>query len=287
MGGPERDTHSGRMTTGHEWNGITELDTPVPKTVWFFYIASALCAVFLWVLYPAWPTGKDYTKGILGADQQASVERDLAVVQLRRSEWMQRIAVSDFKSLQADPEIMRNVRSSGGRLFADNCALCHGADGKGMKGYPNLTDKQWLWGGDTATIMETLRVGINSESPETRLTLMQAYGRDDILTQDQIRDVVQHVRSLSGLEKNTSGNGAQIFADQCTSCHGADGKGMQTVGAPNLTDANWIYGGDKKSVLQTLNEGRRGVMPHWEQRLTETERKLLTLYILDLGGQSE
>ena len=284
MNGPIIDPHSGEETTGHEWNGITELNTPVPKPAWIAYGVFTLAAIVLWILYPTFPLGDTYTKGVLGADQQASVEQQLSRVRRMRADRETEIATRPFQSLQADRAVMEYVRNAGGRLFADNCALCHGPSGQGSRGFPDLTDDQWLWGGSSEQIMETLRTGINTEHSETRISEMLAFGRLDMLTYEERLDLTNFVHSLSngGISPSVL-RGAAMFETQCSACHGADGTGVQAVGGPNLTDDAWIYGGEIGDIQLTLRDGRKGVMPSWEDRLSETERKILTLYVLDLG----
>ncbi len=282
----ERDPHTGRMTTGHEWNGITELNTPVPKPVWFFLTLGTLCAVIMWILFPTWPTVESYTKGLLGVDQRSSVEESLKNAAGYRADWTTTLESADVAALQADAAIMAHVGKTGPRLFEDNCAACHGVNATGAKGYPNLVDDQWLWGGDPDAIMETLRVGINAPHQQTRNSLMPAFGRDGMLSVEQRRQVVSYIQSLStspGADLEKVAPGKEIFIDHCASCHGADGMGLEASGAPNLTDDFWIYGGDIQSITETIYNGRQGWMPHWEGRLSVADRKLLTLYILELG----
>ena len=287
----ERDPHTGHMTTGHEWNGIKELNTPVPKPVWFFLIATFSFAVIWWVLMPAWPYGVNYTRGLLGLDQRQIVTEAVEAAALERSVWTEQIAARSLDAILQDAQLMRGVRETGHRLFGDNCSGCHGAGAKGGPGFPNLAEAPWLWGGDEQTLLETLRVGINSTHPQTRMSQMLAFGRDKMLERADIARVADYVRSLSqpGVAAATSADelaaGAQLFADNCAGCHGEDAEGMTDAGAPNLVDAFWIYGGDADTVRATIDGGRSGWMPAWEGRLSEVERKLLALYVLDLRAQ--
>jgi cytochrome c oxidase cbb3-type subunit 3 len=277
------------MTTGHEWNGIKELNTAVPRPVYFFLITTFLFAVVYWLLMPAWPTGGDYTKGMLGIDQREQLADSLSVAADRRADWLRRIAeAEDFEAIRGDPALMAVVRQTGPALFGDNCAVCHGTDGAGGKGYPNLRDQAWLWGGDPETVFETLRVGINSRHPESRIAQMLAFGRDQMLPRDDILTLTAYVQALSGTADAAIGAeelaaGRTLFADNCAACHGENGKGDTAMGAPDLTDGFWIYGGDRQAIFETLHGGRAGHMPSWEDRLGETDRKILTLYVLDLG----
>jgi cytochrome c oxidase cbb3-type subunit 3 len=284
----ERDPYTGVPTTGHEWNGIKELNTPVPMAVWFFLIVTALFSLGYWVLMPAWPTGLSYTKGLLGIDQRNVVREDLAEATRERDVWARRIEAKDYAAIQADPVLMRFVRQSGRALFGDNCAVCHGINAKGGPGFPSLVGRTWLWGGTPDAIAETIRVGVNSSHESTRVSQMMAFGRDRVLERDAVRDVVSYVRSLSSAGANSGAaphdTGRRVFAEQCVSCHGENAKGRIEVGAPDLTDDFWLYGGDAQSVYASVYGGRQGQMPSWEWRLSATDRKLLTLYLLDLGS---
>jgi cytochrome c oxidase cbb3-type subunit 3 len=284
----ERDPHTGYLTTGHEWNGITELNTPVPRAVWFFLITTALFSLGYWILMPAWPLGVSYTKGLLGIDQRTTVAAKLQEAALDRSVWTKRIEAESVKDIEADPQLMKVVRETGRTLFGDNCAVCHGTDARGGKGFPGLTAASWLWGGDADAIAETIRVGINSAHPQTRTSQMLAFGRDGVLPRKDIDNVVNFVRSLSdpAVAKQVPAAsveaGAKVFADNCASCHGEQGKGNVELGAPDLTDQAWIYGGDAQSIFTSVWGGRQGHMPTWEHRLSALDRKILTLYLVDL-----
>lgn len=289
MGVNERDFYTGHITTGHEWNGIRELNTAVPKPVWFFLIATTLFAVVYWVLMPAWPLGRTYTKGLLGTDVHKEVATSLREAALSRSQWMTRIAKEDFAAIQADAALMKFVRETGHTLFGDNCAVCHGTRATGGPGFPSLVDEAWLWGGTPDAVFETIRVGINSDAPETRAAQMPAFGRDGILNRQAIINVIAYVRSLSHPTTPVSADvqkiaaGRETFAANCSACHGDDAKGSKDTGAPDLTDSFWLYGSDADSIYRTIYGGRQGHMPSWDKRLTDTERKILTLYILDLN----
>lgn len=292
MGIEERDPHTGYLTTGHEWNGIKELNTPVPRPVYFFLSAAAAFAVVYWLLMPAWPIGVTYTKGLLGIDQRGTVAEDLRQAALDRSVWGKRIESQSFKDIAADQRLMEIVRESGRTLFGDNCAACHGREAKGNIGFPNLTTSSWLWGGEPEAIAETIRVGINSAHSETRTSQMLAFGRDGMLPRGDIENVVAYVKSLSepaaaGQTAEKLKAGQAVFETSCTSCHGERGAGNPELGAPNLADTFWIYGGDLDSIFATVWGGRQGHMPTWEQRLSLVDRKVLALYLLELRAPKQ
>ncbi|KRE15859.1 cytochrome C [Bosea sp. Root381] len=284
-----RDPVTGRMTTGHEWNGIEELDTPIPRVVLFFLVTTTLFAIGYWLLMPAWPLGWTYTKGLLGIDQREVVARQVRDAAAERASWTSRIADASFAEIAADPALMRHVRDTGRTLFSDNCAVCHGTEGKGGPGFPNLAADSWLWGGSPEAIAETIRVGINDTAKETRVSQMMAFGRDGLLQREEVLAVVAYVRSLSGQTLSTPDQarlpaGKEVFDANCVACHGPDGKGLHDLGAPDLTDAHWIYGGDLNAIFNSVQNGRVGHMPSWEGRLSPTEIKLLALYVGTLPG---
>ncbi len=283
MSEPVRDPHTGYLTTGHVWNGITELNAPVPRPVYWFMTLTHATALVMLILLPAVPLWYSYSKGLLGADQQVEADRAVAGAQAARRGWTDRIAAMPFAAIQADPGLLAIVRSTGATLFGTNCAACHGKAGMGGHGFPNLTDADWLWGNDPDAIALTLQVGINATHPDTRVAQMLAFGRDEYLTKDQVKALVPYVMGLSVPGPAPDPAAAALFAENCASCHGEDAKGLIEVGAPDLTDDIWQYGGDAASVRATLWNGRMGVMPAWEGRLSATDRKILTLYVLDLA----
>lgn len=287
----ERDSHTGYLTTGHEWNGIKELNTPVPRAVYFFLVTTALFAIGYWILMPAWPLGLSYTKGLLGIDQRDVVSQSLRQAALDRAAWTRRVETESFEAIRADPELMKVVKSAGRTLFGDNCAACHGSNAKGTKGFPDLTTSSRLWGGDAERIFETIRVGVNSAHQDTRTSQMPAFGHDQILQRKDVENVVAFVRSLSNPPRQggtaiSEEAGRAVFAANCASCHGERGAGNTEIGAPDLADQSWIYGGDLESIYATVWSGRQGRMPTWDARLTKLDRKILTLYVLGLRGEN-
>jgi cytochrome c oxidase cbb3-type subunit 3 len=283
----ERDLKTGWLTTGHEWNGLTELNTPVPRLLSLSLALTVLFSVGCWVLMPAWPVGTTYTKGLLGLDDRTELTESVKQATTDRATWTDQIATRSFAEIEAEPRLMTAVRQTGPTLFGDNCAACHGRDAKGGKGFPDLRTTSWLWGGSPEAIAETIRVGINSAHPESRNSQMPAFGREQILQRTDIENVVAYVLSLSDpKEKPVAGNaeaGEAVFAANCVVCHGSDAKGKADVGAPNLTDRFWMYGGDGTSIYNTVWGGRQGHMPTWESRLSPVDRKILALYLVDLG----
>ena len=281
------DELTGTATTGHEWDGLRELNTPLPRWwLWTFY-ATIIWAIGYWIVYPAWPLISSSTQGVLRWHSRSAVVTDLNALEKSRGPMVAKLAAAPVADIVKDPELLDFARAQGRVAFADNCAPCHGAGGGGAKGYPNLDDDDWLWGGKLAAIEQTIRHGARSGDKDDHEGNMPAFGRGGILKADQISAVASYVRSLSGLptEKNADlALGKKVFADNCAVCHGPEGKGNRQVGAPNLTDKIWLYGPDKATIMQGVQNGRGGVMPAWQGRLSEPIIKALTVYVYTFGG---
>ncbi|KPL52439.1 cytochrome C oxidase Cbb3 [Prosthecomicrobium hirschii] len=277
------DRLSGISTTGHEWDGLKELNNPLPKWwLWTWYACIAWALVY-YVLYPSWPLASSYTKGLLGYSQRQDALDKVAEGQAARAVIGKGLATAELSAIAADPKMREFAMANGKAAFGDNCAPCHGSAGVGGPGFPSLQDDDWLWGGKLSDIHQTLKVGIRSTHDETRQTQMPAFGKDGVLKKDEISTVADYVLSLSGKGTATPA-GKQLFADNCASCHGEDGKGNIEMGAPNLTDAIWLYGGTKEKIVETVTNSRAGVMPTWEGRLDPVTIKSLAVYVHSLGG---
>ncbi|KGJ06848.1 cytochrome c oxidase cbb3-type subunit 3 [Paracoccus halophilus] len=277
---PEVDPVTGYDTTGHDWNGIKELNTPFPRIVIWALVITFVYSVIAWVLLPAFPWGRDYTRGLLGLDQ-----RELAVEQFRkmdavRQDWLPRFADADYAALAGDEALMAQAMPAAARLFQDNCAACHGATGDGGPGFPVLSDGYWLWGGDPETIAETLRYGINATHPDTRIAEMPSF---NWMSREERAAMASHVAGMLDGRSDPDSAAGVSFVENCAACHGEAGEGGLDIGAPSLIDEAVIYGQDRASVMRTLFDGRAGVMPAWEGRLSEAEIGLLALYVSGLS----
>lgn len=283
----ERDHHTGTETTGHEWDGIKELNTPLPKWWLYVFYATIVWSIGYWIVYPAWPLAASYTKGIWGYSQRERVMENVEQAKAAQSGFVDRIREASLQDIVADDELRQFAMAGGRAAFGDNCAACHGTGAQGAPGgYPSLVDDAWLWGGTLDDIHTTLEVGIRADHPDTRLSEMPAFGVDQILSREEIDQVSEYVLSLSGTAANQQAAeaGATIFADNCAACHGENGEGMVEMGAPNLADAIWLYGGEKADVVYTVTHSRAGVMPAWSGRLSPETIKQLTVYVHELGG---
>lgn len=290
MSNRHKDEVSGTDTTGHEWDGLKELDTPLPRWWLYIFYATIAVAVVYWVLMPAWPIGRTYTPGLLHYSDRHNVAVDVAALQNARAPMYARLAHATPADLERDPQLQQFARAAGESAFGDHCRTCHGAGGGGQAGYPNLTDDVWLWGGSLTEIEHTINVGIRSENPQTRTSMMPAFGRLQMLTPEQISDTAEYVITLgpaaSRLHPNVPAaqRGAAIYGQQCAVCHGVTGAGDRSIGAPSLSDDVWLYGGSREAIRTQIELGRGGVMPTWQGTLDPGTIRALAFYVHELGG---
>lgn len=274
-------------TTGHSWDGIEEFNNPLPRWwVWVFYL-TIIWGLAYTIAYPAWPGIKGASAGLLGWSTRGDVAAEIQSVEARLAPMNDKLASVELASIAEDDALRSYATSAGAAVFKTWCAQCHGSGAAGAKGYPNLQDDDWLWGGDMESIHQTLTVGIRSPDHEdTRFNDMAAYGGDELLEPEQIDEVVNYVMSLSGEAQDASKveAGQVVFEDNCTACHGEDGSGDRDLGAPNLTDAIWLYGDGYKNIHDSVFNGRRGVMPNWNTRLSEAQIRAVATYVHQLGG---
>ena len=288
----ERDEFTGVETTGHEWDGIKELNNPMPR--WWLYTlyATIIWAIGYAIVYPAIPFMGDngYSEGTLGYSQRDNVAAEIEAAQAAQKSYLDRIAAGSFEEIRADEDLMLFATQGGKAAFGDNCAPCHGTGAQGFPGFPNLNDDDWLWGGTLEDIYLTVQHGIRwDEDDETRFSEMPRFLDDMILEREDVQAVTEYVLSLSGADANADllEQGGLVFEEQCAACHAEDGTGDRFQGAPNLTDAIWLFGGTRDDVYNTVAHSRRGVMPAWHTRLDDATLKQLTLYVYGLGGGEE
>ncbi|MFA7585778.1 MAG: cytochrome-c oxidase, cbb3-type subunit III [Novosphingobium sp.] len=285
MGNKRIDDATGVETMGHEWDGIEELNNPLPRWwLWSFY-AAILFSLGYVIVYPAIPLLEKGTEGVWGWTSRGQLAEDTKAATEQRAPIMAALAATPIEKLPENPELMKAAVAGGKAAFRVNCVQCHGAGAGGVQGlYPNLNDDDWLWGGNLKEIEQTLLHGIRQPGDaHTRTSLMPSFGRDGILTQEQIGQVADHVLSLSGKAKPNAA-GAAVFEANCVACHGADGKGLSQFGAPNLSDAIWLYGGTREQVMANITVAKAGVMPSWQSRLDAETIKMLAAYVHSLGG---
>jgi len=281
------DDVTGTDTTGHEWDGIKELNNPLPRWwLWTFY-GTVVWGLAYTIAYPAWPLVNSATAGLLGYSTRAEVAQQIAEVEAQNAALADALASADLTTLDPDDPAHRFGVAGGASVFLANCSQCHGSGAAGVQaaGYPNLLDDAWLWGGTLEEIEFTVRHGIRNETDaDARWSEMPAFG--DIFSDEEIGQTVEYVLSLSGQDHDAAmaEQGMVLFQEQCTACHGDSGEGIRDFGAPALNDAIWLYGGDRQTVTETVTYSRFGVMPAWGQRLDEDEIKAVTLYLHQLGG---
>jgi cytochrome c oxidase cbb3-type subunit 3 len=282
----EIDEVTGQQTTGHEWDGIKELNSPIPRWwLYTFYVTIAWGIAFM-IAMPSIPLVNDYTKGVLGYSQRAAVRADIEEARADQSAFRDRIEQSSLEEIRDIPDLFDFAVAGGKSAFSVNCSQCHGAGGAGAPGFPNLNDDAWIWGGKPAEILDTIRVGIRSDHPDTRFNQMPAFLADELLTREEVSNVVEYVLKISDQshERDAAARGQTVFREQCSSCHQESGKGNRELGAPNLADAIWLYGGSRDEIRRTVSLARNGVMPAWEDKLDEVTRKQLATYVHALGG---
>lgn len=274
-------------TTGHTWDGIEEYNNPLPRWwLWTFYLTIFWGLVYT-ILYPAWPLVDRATQGLWGGNPRIDVVAEIEKFDAANSAIEAKLVAADLTAISADPELLGYATNAGGAVFKTWCAQCHGSGAAGAKGYPNLIDNDWLWGGTIEDIHLTVQHGIrNIEDADARYSEMPKFGADELLEPAQIDQVVQYVLQISGQDHDAAlaGEGATVFADNCSACHMEDGTGDRMQGAPNLTDAIWLYGGDAAALTETVTNARFGVMPAWSGRLSEADIRAVATWVHSRGG---
>lgn len=284
----EKDKITGVETTGHEWDGIKELNNPAPRWwLWVFFV-TVLFSIGYWVVYPSWPTLTGSTKGNAGWTQYRQLKQQQGEIEAMHTKYDARFSTASLQQIANDSELYEYARAGGAVAFKDNCAACHGTGAQGGKGYPNLNDDDWIWGGTLDQIYATIRYGIRSAHEQAHISQMPAFGKDGILKSEEIAQVAEYVQKLHEGDKaqKTAGylKGQDIFGKNCASCHGDKGEGMTDTGAARLSDDIWLYGSDRNSIIATITYARAGMMPDWENRLSDNTIKQLAVYVHSLGG---
>jgi len=270
-------------TTGHDWDGVSEYNVPAPRWWLIVWIICIIWAVIYWFFYPTWPTLSGNTKGSLNWTKFSELSSEQKIIEDKKIVYLEQMSKKSLEEIRQDEKLMQFALNTGKSAFRENCSACHGQGAQGYKGYPNLNDDDWLWGGKLSDIYQTLLYGIRSGHDSARVNQMPSFGLDKVLKKAEINDTIEYVLSLSN-KAEFNANGEAIFKANCVACHGNEGKGNQALGAPNLTDAIWLYGSDKKDIYYTIYYARAGVMPFWNNRLDDNTIKSLTLYVHSLGG---
>lgn len=275
------DEKTGQTTTGHSYDGIEELNTPLPRWwLWTLY-ATIVWGVGYSIAYPAWPMISQATSGMLGYSTRAEVANDIASHDAKNAELVTALLDTEMAVLPESDDLHRYAIARGASVFRAQCSQCHGSGAAGAIGYPNLLDNDWLWGGELEQIAYSVRHGIRNDTDwDAHYSEMPVFG--DILERDEIAQIADHVLSLN--TSPATGDGAVLYADNCAACHGDTGLGNRDLGAPNLADAIWLYGGDRDTVIESITNARFGVMPAWGQRLNEEDVRAVAAYVHNLGG---
>lgn len=281
------DKESQVETTGHSWDGIEEYNNPLPRWwLWTFY-ATIIWGIAYTIAYPAWPGIKGATQGLLGYSTREEVAKDIQTFADANADIEAQLASADLTTVQPGSPLYDYARNAGAAVFRTNCSQCHGSGAAGAVGYPNLLDDDWLWGGTVEDIRYTIAHGIRNEDDfDAHYSEMPKFGADELLEPAQIDEVVHHVMAISGQEHDAAlaSAGAVVFEENCAACHMEDGSGDPSQGAPNLTDAIWLYGGSQEDLTDTVANARFGVMPAWGLRLDDADVNAVALYVHQLGG---
>jgi cytochrome c oxidase cbb3-type subunit 3 len=283
----EKDSAPTTLIRSHEWDGIQEMDNPLPRWWLYVFYASIAVSIVYFVVYPAIPFFNSHTTGVLDYSSRKALDASIDEANAAKAGFIEQISAKTPAEIIDDPDLLNFALAGGGAAFAENCVPCHGAGGAGQPGYPSLADDVWIWGGTLDHIQQTLRHGVRwQQDDETRLSEMPRFGADELLEPAQINDVAQYVMSLTGgaTDPAAAERGAAIFTEQCVVCHGENGEGNQELGAPRLSDAVWLYGGTLDDVLSQVTAPKHGVMPAWHSRLDDPTLKMLTVYVHSLGG---
>lgn len=285
MSNDEFDDVSGTKTTGHEWDGVRELDTPMPRWWLITFYITIVWGIGYMIFYPAWPLVSSYTKGVLNYSSRGELVKELDEAAEAQKKYLDKIKTASLQDIRQDDELLNFAKAGGKAAFKVNCIQCHGSGAEGIKGSPNLNDDEWLWGGKLQDIYTSIKHGIRfDEDDNTRVSEMPAFGRDELLTKEQIASLADYVKNLASKNPQTSGAAHKLYVENCQSCHGDKGQGDQAQGAPALNDQIWLYGGDLQAITQTITNSRNGVMPAWAGRLDDVTIKQLAIFVHTLGG---
>ena len=281
MGEKRLDEATGQTTTGHSYDGIEELNTPLPRWwLWTFY-GTIIWGVIYTIAYPAWPLISGATAGFLGYSTRAEVAQDIEAHEAANAALVEQLVAADMSNLAPQSDLRRYAVARGGAVFRAQCSQCHGSGAAGAKGYPNLLDNDWLWGGTLEQIAYSVRHGVrNTTDVDAHYSEMPKF--EEVLSEAEISTVADYVLGLPA--GNYTAEGAQLYADNCSSCNGDGAIGDKEIGAPNLADAIWLYGGGREDVVQSIAQARFGVMPAWGQRLNEADVRAVSTYVHSLGG---
>jgi len=280
--GPERDAYTGTETTGHEWDGIKELNTPLPRWWVWVWVATIIWSIGYWWVMPAWPLLTDHTRGSQNYSSREAVLAEVEAGRAARAPMEARVLAASLDEIQADSALYDFAQKGGRSTFGLYCAQCHGLGAAGAEGIANLNDDDWIWGGDLDAIQTTIRVGVRSNHPDTRFNMMPSF--EGILSAEEASDVAKYVLALADGSANEQMPGAENFAFQCAACHGESGEGLRMMGGPKLNDYIWLYAGNEEEITHQILNPRHGVMPQWENRLDAATIKQLAIFVHGLGG---
>lgn len=284
----ERDELSGVETTGHNWDGIKELNNPAPRWWLIIFLLTVIWAIGYWIVYPALIVPRGQTSGAFAWSSARQLKEQQSEIVSRREQQVRNFADLPLETIRNTPALYQFARAGGQALFKENCAACHGSGAADRKGYPNLNDDDWLWGGTLDQVYATIQHGIRAKDDETRVSAMPNFGQDSLLKASEIEAIAYHVEALGRRKVAASpailALGARLFSENCASCHGVNGEGNRELGAPRLNDAIWLYGGTYEDIVAQIYKPKQGIMPNWSTRLPDASIKQLAIYVDSLGG---
>lgn len=285
--GGDHDPVTGRSTTGHDWDGLKELNTPLPKWWFWTFVATVVWGIGYAVVYPSVPWINTYYPGAIGYSQRANVTADVKALAAQRAGVMSKLTTVPLAEVKNDEALYAVAMTAGRLAFAENCQACHGAGGQGRPGFPALAGDAWIWGGTLDAIKQTVTFGIRSGHNDARVSAMPRFGADAMLKPAEIEQVTDFVMTLyrpSAPAAPGAAAGATVFAENCAACHGERGEGKRDLGAPALRSGVHLYGDSRAAVRAQIATPRLGVMPNWNARLDEATIRAVTLYVHGLGG---
>lgn len=281
---PERDDFTGIETTGHTWDGIKELNAPLPRWWVWVFVVSVIWAFGYWIVYPAWPLLTSHTEGTAGYSSRAAVLEEVAAAKAAQAGVAARVEAAALEDIRTSPDLLEFALAGGRSAFGLHCATCHGTGASGAPGIPNLNDDDWIWGGDLDALHTTISFGVRADHDETRFNEMPAFVRDEMLTPEEAGAAAQFVLAMTDASVTAPAAGGVIYEEQCSSCHGFEGEGFAAIGGPRLNDAIWFYGSSLADITAQIAAPKHGMMPAWADKLDAVSIKALTIYVHSLGG---
>lgn len=281
------DTTTGIETTGLEWDGLKELNNPLPKWWVIIFLICCIWAIFYWIIFPSWPIyfsegERGGTRGVIGWTQYNKLDEEISKIKELKKDYLEVFRENSYEEIFKNEKIYAFSIAGGKSAFKNYCSTCHGIGGEGRIGYPNLNDDDWIWGGSIEKIEQTIKFGIRADHENTRYSEMPSF--IDIFTEKQIEELATYIVKLNKNE-NIESSTDELFKESCGTCHLENGRGNQEIGGPNLVDSIWLYSnGEIFEIMNQLKNPKHGNMPAWVERLNEDTIRQISIYVYSLGG---